>query len=86
MRAQVFYAYLVIDNRAIVTSLTPLYARPYFNENRISRQIAKNRHIATPGTSWMQDLLEMIPMQYHKNRFIIVREVAFWKKVYELGK
>ena len=46
----------------------------------MSRQSAKNRQIATPSTSWMRDIFEMIHVQYQKNPFIIVGEVAFWKK------
>ena len=37
--------------------LTPLYKRP---RNRTSRQSTENRLIATPSTSWMQDLRKII--------------------------
>ena len=48
--------------------------------------VAKAPKIQNRHAEWMRDLLEMIHMQYQKNQFINVREVAFWKKVYESNK
>ena len=52
------------------TNLLRHYIQDHFVDGR---QIAKNRHIATPTTSQMRDLLEMIPVKYEKNR---IRTVA----------
>ena len=57
-----------------------------FVENVNCRQIAKNRQIAKPSTSWMQALLRMIPIKYKKNLLKTLEVVAFWRKVYELTK
>ena len=51
MRTRMWFTLILwFDNGAIVTSLTSLYTRPFINENKISRQIVKNRHIATLST------------------------------------
>ena len=51
------------SNKTIVTSqssVVSLYARPLIKKKIDVRQIAKNRHIATPSTNQMRDLLGMI--------------------------
>ena len=54
-------------NDTIMTSQCPYMQDHFFLKNEICRQIAKNRHIATPTTNQMRNLLGMIHVQYEKN-------------------
>ena len=57
--------------------------RHYIQDHFVDgRQIAKKRHIATPTTSQMRDLLGMILVQYEKNRIKTVACERFLRKVY----